>query len=98
MLFSSDYKHFYCQYNEPSYVKKLKLDMLTAVANENNTYKIAALRRDGLGAFAFLARRVARFTNVCAMTRYRAIQSEYLHITQQAFPPQSIGGIPACIC
>ncbi|GMG99055.1 hypothetical protein Nepgr_000895 [Nepenthes gracilis] len=40
MLFSSDYKHFYCHYNEPSYVKKLKLEMLTAVANENNTYEI----------------------------------------------------------
>lgn len=40
ILFSSDYKHFYCQYNEPSYVKKLKLDMLTAVANESNTYEI----------------------------------------------------------
>ncbi|KAJ4953193.1 hypothetical protein NE237_030025 [Protea cynaroides] len=40
MLFSSDYKHFYCQYNEPSYVKKLKLEMLTAVANESNTYEI----------------------------------------------------------
>ncbi|KAL4579665.1 hypothetical protein LXL04_015821 [Taraxacum kok-saghyz] len=40
MLFASDYKHFYCQYNEPFYVKKLKLDMLTAVANESNTYEI----------------------------------------------------------
>lgn len=40
MLFSTDYKHFYCQYNEPFYVKKLKLEMLTAVANENNTYEI----------------------------------------------------------
>ncbi|KAJ4959242.1 hypothetical protein NE237_026353 [Protea cynaroides] len=40
MLFSLDYKHFYCQYNEPSYVKKLKLEMLTAVANESNTYEI----------------------------------------------------------
>ncbi|KAJ8446484.1 hypothetical protein Cgig2_028451 [Carnegiea gigantea] len=40
MLFSSDYKHFYCYYNEPTYVKKLKLEMLTAVANENNTYEI----------------------------------------------------------
>lgn len=39
-IFSSDYKHFYCQYNEPSYVKKLKLEMLTAVANETNTYEI----------------------------------------------------------
>lgn len=40
MLFSSDYKHFYCQYSQPSYVKKLKLEMLTAIANENNTYEI----------------------------------------------------------
>lgn len=40
MLFSSDCKHFYCQYNEPFYVKKLKLEMLTAVANESNTYEI----------------------------------------------------------
>ncbi|CAA0821331.1 Beta-adaptin-like protein A [Striga hermonthica] len=39
-IFSSDYKHFYCQYNEPFYVKKLKLDMLTAVANDSNTYEI----------------------------------------------------------
>ncbi|KAJ4845857.1 hypothetical protein Tsubulata_044569 [Turnera subulata] len=39
-IFSADYKHFYCQYNEPSYVKKLKLEMLTAVANESNTYEI----------------------------------------------------------
>jgi len=40
MLFSSDYKHFYCQYNESFFVKKLKLEMLTAVANESNTYEI----------------------------------------------------------
>ncbi|XWS72574.1 hypothetical protein CRYUN_Cryun02cG0051400 [Craigia yunnanensis] len=39
-IFSSDYKHFYCLYNEPSYVKRLKLEMLTAVANESNTYEI----------------------------------------------------------
>ncbi|GMJ15887.1 Adaptor protein complex protein 4B [Hibiscus trionum] len=39
-IFSSDYKHFYCHYNEPSYVKRLKLEMLTAVANESNTYEI----------------------------------------------------------
>ncbi|CAK9141212.1 unnamed protein product [Ilex paraguariensis] len=39
-IFSLDYKHFYCQYNEPFYVKKLKLEMLTAVANESNTYEI----------------------------------------------------------
>ncbi|TYI55876.1 hypothetical protein E1A91_D11G170300v1 [Gossypium mustelinum] len=39
-VFSSDYKHFYCQYNEPSYVKRLKLEMLTAVANESNSYEI----------------------------------------------------------
>jgi hypothetical protein len=40
MLFSSDYKSFYCQFSEPSYVKKLKLEMSTATANESNTYEI----------------------------------------------------------
>jgi vesicle coat complex subunit len=40
ILFSSDYKHFYCRYSDPSYIKKLKLEMLTAVANESNTYEI----------------------------------------------------------
>lgn len=40
VLFSSDYKHFYCRYSDPSYIKILKLEMLTAVANENNTYEI----------------------------------------------------------
>ncbi|CAM6096190.1 unnamed protein product [Calypogeia fissa] len=40
LLFASDYKHFYCRYSDPSYVKKLKLEMLTAVANETNTYEI----------------------------------------------------------
>ncbi|KAH0888295.1 LOW QUALITY PROTEIN: hypothetical protein HID58_050724 [Brassica napus] len=34
-IFASDYKHFCCQYNEPLYVKKLKLEMLTAIANES---------------------------------------------------------------
>lgn len=43
-LFSSDYKHFYCRYSDPSYVKKLKLEMLTAVANETNTYEIGKLQ------------------------------------------------------
>lgn len=43
MLFSNDYKHFYCRYSDPSYVKKLKLEMLTAVANETNTYEIGKL-------------------------------------------------------
>ena len=61
-IFSSDYKHFYCQYNEPSYVKRLKLEMLTAVANESNTYEIgkqtasqfllASLEEDDISKFS----------------------------------------------
>lgn len=50
VLFSNDYKHFYCRYSDPSYVKKLKLEMLTAVANETNTYEIGKLQN----AFCFL--------------------------------------------
>lgn len=48
-LFSSDYKHFYCRYSDPSYVKKLKLEMLTAVANETNTYEIGKCDDSGFG-------------------------------------------------
>jgi vesicle coat complex subunit len=44
VLFSNDYKHFYCRYSDPTYVKKLKLEMLTAVANESNTYEIGKLQ------------------------------------------------------
>lgn len=48
-LFSNDYKHFYCRYSDPSYVKKLKLEMLTAVANETNTYEIGKCDDSGFG-------------------------------------------------
>ena len=48
ILFSSDYKHFYCRYSDPSYIKKLKLEMLTAVANESNTYEIGIVSPDFL--------------------------------------------------
>mmetsp|Transcript_26283 Transcript_26283/g.84324 ORF Transcript_26283/g.84324 Transcript_26283/m.84324 type:complete len:531 (+) Transcript_26283:852-2444(+) len=33
-VFAAEYKHFYCKYNEPSCVKLLKLDILTAVATQ----------------------------------------------------------------
>eukprot|EP00850_Spirogloea_muscicola_P011386 SM000070S21352 [mRNA] locus=s70:581897:587414:+ [translate_table: standard] len=42
ILFAPDFKHFYCKFSDPSYVKKLKIEMLTAVANENNTYEIVS--------------------------------------------------------
>lgn len=53
MLFSSDYKHFYCQFSDPSYIKKLKLEMLTAIANESNTYEIGKITVQ-LFQFSFL--------------------------------------------
>ena len=40
MLFSSDYKQFFCRYNDNIHVKKLKLDMLTVIADDNNAYEI----------------------------------------------------------
>ncbi|KAJ7530415.1 hypothetical protein O6H91_14G003300 [Diphasiastrum complanatum] len=59
MLFSSDYKHFYCRYSDPSYVKKLKIEMLTAVANESNMYEIAnvdvAITREAIRAVGRIA-------------------------------------------
>ena len=35
-VFSDDFKHFYCRYNDPACVKLLKLEILTAIANAKN--------------------------------------------------------------
>ncbi|KAK9822016.1 hypothetical protein WJX74_000790 [Apatococcus lobatus] len=41
ILFSGIYSSFFCRVNEPSYIKHIKLDILTAVADETNAYDIA---------------------------------------------------------
>ncbi len=35
------YTTFFCRQNEPSYIKSLKLEILTAIADETNAYEIA---------------------------------------------------------
>ena len=40
LLFALDYKQFYLRYSDPSYVKRIKLDMLAEVADANNVYEI----------------------------------------------------------
>lgn len=32
---------FYCRQNEPSYIKAIKLEILSAIADESNAYEIA---------------------------------------------------------
>ena len=39
-VFESDYKHFFCKFNEPLYIKSLKIDILTMVAGESNLQEI----------------------------------------------------------
>eukprot|EP00249_Psilotum_nudum_P021679 c28199_g1_i1 orf=558-3068(-) len=71
MLFSSDYKHFYCRYSDPSYVKKLKLEMLTAVANESNTYEIVTeLSEYAANIDAAIARESIRAVGKIALQQY----------------------------
>ncbi|ERM98573.1 hypothetical protein AMTRI_Chr05g66380 [Amborella trichopoda] len=71
MLFSSDYKHFYCQYGQPSYVKKLKLEMLTAVANESNTYEIVTeLSEYAANVDVAIARESIRAVGKIALQQY----------------------------
>ncbi|CAA7402731.1 unnamed protein product [Spirodela intermedia] len=71
VLFSSDYKHFYCQYSEPSYVKKLKLEMLTAIANESNTYEIVTeLCEYAANVDVSIAREAIRAVGKIALQQY----------------------------
>lgn len=35
-VFESEYKHFFVKYDEPSYIKYLKLEILSYIASANN--------------------------------------------------------------
>jgi len=39
-VFAEEHKHFFCRFNEPTYVKLVKLDILTAVATPRNVSEI----------------------------------------------------------
>lgn len=71
IIFSSDYKHFYCRHSDPSYMKKLKLEMLTAVANENNTYEIVTeLSEYAANVDVAIARESIRAVGKIALQQY----------------------------
>ena len=40
LVFAAEYKHFYCRYNDPSCVKLLKLEILTATATPANCAEV----------------------------------------------------------
>jgi len=40
VLFSHDFKDFFCRFSEPTYIKKLKMEVLTAIADTNTAYEI----------------------------------------------------------
>lgn len=71
VLFTSDYKHFYCRYSDPTYVKKLKLEMLTAVANEDNTFEIVTeLSEYAANVDVAIARESIRAVGKIALQQY----------------------------
>jgi AP-4 complex subunit beta-1 len=39
-LFQSDYKQFFCKYDEPSYIKEIKISILGYISNERNIQDI----------------------------------------------------------
>jgi vesicle coat complex subunit len=39
-VFESEYKHFFVKYDEPSYIKNLKLEILAHIASPNNIQEI----------------------------------------------------------
>ncbi|KAI3438927.1 hypothetical protein D9Q98_001341 [Chlorella vulgaris] len=41
LIFSQLYPEFYCRYEDPSYLKRLKIDVLIAIADQTNAYEIA---------------------------------------------------------
>ncbi|EFN57601.1 hypothetical protein CHLNCDRAFT_30507, partial [Chlorella variabilis] len=41
LVFSQLYPEFFCRYEDPSYLKRLKIDVLIAIADQTNAYEIA---------------------------------------------------------
>ncbi len=39
-VFESEYKHFFVKYDEPSYIKNIKLEILAHIASSNNIQEI----------------------------------------------------------
>ena len=46
-LFATDFKSFFCRASDPPAVKKLKIEMLTAVADSGNTVGRCRFRVQG---------------------------------------------------
>eukprot|EP00803_Ostreobium_quekettii_P007696 evm.model.scf_696.5 EVM.evm.TU.scf_696.5 scf_696:47608-59307(+) len=42
IMFAQDYMNFYCRTDDPMYIKKLKLSILTAIADNSNAYEIVS--------------------------------------------------------
>lgn len=41
-VFGPEYKQFFCRYNEPSYIKQVKIDILTVLADDQSSENIVA--------------------------------------------------------
>mmetsp|Transcript_33388 Transcript_33388/g.6045 ORF Transcript_33388/g.6045 Transcript_33388/m.6045 type:complete len:135 (-) Transcript_33388:920-1324(-) len=39
-MFENEFKHFFCKYDEPTYIKYLKIEILTLIATENSLQDI----------------------------------------------------------
>ena len=41
-VFVADYKHFFCGYNEPGYLKRVKVEILEKVATKQNMHEVVS--------------------------------------------------------
>jgi len=39
-MFESEYKQFFCRFDEPSYIKSIKLEILTYISTEHSLHDI----------------------------------------------------------
>lgn len=41
-VFLQEYQSFYCRTDDPMYIKRIKLEILTVIADNNNAYEIVS--------------------------------------------------------
>jgi len=95
-VFSQEYKHFYCRYNDPVCVKLLKLEILTTIATAQNVGEIAeelaeyvtdvdaTVARGAVSAVGEMGVRVPEAAGVVVEQLMKFLEIDIEHVTSQA--------------
>ena len=94
-LFSNEYKHFFCRFDEPPFVKNLKIEILSKIAIESNLQSILSELNEyitdinisfackSVSSIATIALRLPSMSKQICQNLINSIKIQVPHITEQ---------------